>query len=231
MKTILSTISKPIRSIGVWMDNLGSNMSGNTDKLCRHRRVLGFKDLKAKLSAGSWVAPNATIVGDVNVGINATIWYNAVIKGINNKIEIGQASQIFDGVIVDGATKIGENTLIFSGSYLNNCTIGDDVIIEMGVTIEDGAVIENKSKISAGSRITSGTVVKSGQLWEGSPAIYTRDLTESDYSRMNNLLVQSAQIAEINAQEQNKNTSERQNDYDRYKYLFNRKSLYQETPF
>ena len=150
---------------------------------------------------------------------------------MNNSIEIGQASQVFDGVVINGGTKIGENTLIYYGSNLSNCQIGDDVVIDMGVIIEDGAVVENKSRIGPGSRVSKGTVVKSGQLWEGSPAIYVRELTDKDYSHMNNLVVQSAEISLLNAQEQNKNQAERQSEYDEHKYLFHRRSTYQETPF
>lgn len=122
-----------------------------------------------------WFADNATIVGDVTMGRDCTVWFNAVIRGDVNRIVLGERCNVQDGAVIHCtyqkyATTIGNFVSIAHNAIVHGCTIEDNVLIGMGAIVMDGAVIGAGSIIAAGAIVTQHTVVPPGSIYAGNPA-------------------------------------------------------------
>lgn len=134
-----------------------------------------------------YVAENATIVGDVQLGEKCSVWFNAVIRGDVNRIEIGNKVNIQDGAVIHCTylkhpTKIGNNVSIGHNAIVHGCEIKDNVLIGMGAIVMDNCVVNSNSIIAAGSVVTQNTVVESGAIYAGVPAKKVKAIDESDFS-------------------------------------------------
>ena len=134
-----------------------------------------------------YVAENATIVGDVVLGSNCSVWFNAVIRGDVNSITIGNKVNIQDGAVIHCTyqkhpTIIGNNVSIGHNAIVHGCTVKDNVLIGMGAIVMDNCVIESNSIVAAGSVITQNTVVESGCIYAGVPAKKIKDIDQSDFA-------------------------------------------------
>jgi carbonic anhydrase/acetyltransferase-like protein (isoleucine patch superfamily) len=144
----------------------------------------------------AFVAPGATLIGDVEVGPEASIWYNCVLRGDMNKIRIGARTNIQDGSVIHvdpprpGGPEagfpalIGEEVLIGHLAMVHGCTLHDRAFVGLGAIVMDGCEIEGDAMLAAGAMLTQGKRIPSGQLWAGRPAKYVRDLTEADLAGM-----------------------------------------------
>lgn len=122
-----------------------------------------------------WFAENATIVGEVSMGDNCSVWFNAVIRGDVHFIKMGNMVNVQDGAVIHATyqkspTTIGNRVSIGHNAIVHGCTIHDNVLIGMGAIIMDDCVIEEGSIIGAGAVVTQGTHVKAGSLYAGVPA-------------------------------------------------------------
>lgn len=122
-----------------------------------------------------FLAENATIIGDVEIGDKCSVWYSAVIRGDVHSIRIGKNSNVQDCAVIHATyqkspTNIGDNVIIAHGAIVHGCTIKDNVMIGMNAVVLDDAVIESNTIIAAGSVVTKGTVVESGSVYAGIPA-------------------------------------------------------------
>jgi len=149
--------------------------------------LISWSGKKPKVSSDAFVADNATIIGDVEIGSESSIWFNVVLRGDVNFIRVGSKTNIQDGTIVhvsstDYPTIIGTGVLIGHMATIHACTLEDGSFIGMSATVMDGSVVENGSMVAAGSLILPKTRVKSGQLWAGSPAKFLRKISESEIS-------------------------------------------------
>lgn len=142
-----------------------------------------------------FLAENATIVGNVVIGDNCSIWFNAVLRGDVHYIKVGNHTNIQDGAIIHATyekypTNIGNYVSIAHGAIVHGCTIQDNVLIGMGAIVMDDAVVESNSIIAAGSVVTQGTIVKSGNVYGGAPAKLIKklspDLLEGQINRIAN---------------------------------------------
>lgn len=131
-----------------------------------------------------YIAEGSRIVGDVEIGENSSVWYNAVLRGDVNKIVIGENTNIQDNAVLhvgeDTALLIGDNVTVGHGAILHGCTIGNNVLIGMGAIILDGAVIEDNCMIGAGTLVTQKKVISKGSLAFGNPVKVVRALTEEE---------------------------------------------------
>lgn len=130
-----------------------------------------------------YVAENATIVGDVSLGKECSIWFNAVIRGDVHYIKIGNKVNIQDGVVVHATyqkspTTIGNNVSIGHNAMIHGCAIHDNVLIGMGAIVMDDCVIESNSIIAAGAVVTKKTRVESGCVYAGVPAKKVKDISQ-----------------------------------------------------
>lgn len=144
--------------------------------------ILPVKGVSPVLGEDNWVAPNATIVGDVQTGKQCTIWFNAVVRGDVNSIRIGDYSNIQDGAVVHctyqkTVTSIGNYVSIAHNAIVHGCTIEDNVLIGMGAIVMDNAYIEEGCIIAAGAVVTQGTRVPAGTIYAGNPAKYLKDVS------------------------------------------------------
>jgi carbonic anhydrase/acetyltransferase-like protein (isoleucine patch superfamily) len=140
-----------------------------------------------KIPNDCYIAENATIVGDVVLGTNCSVWFNAVIRGDVNSIVIGDKVNIQDGAVIHCTyqkhpTIIGNNVSIGHNAIVHGCTIKDNVLIGMGAIVMDNCVIESNSIVAAGSVITQNTVVESGCIYAGVPAKKVKDIDQSDFA-------------------------------------------------
>mgnify|MGYP000017304203 CR=1 FL=1 len=128
-----------------------------------------------KISEDCYIAENATIVGEVSIGTQCSVWFNAVVRGDVHYIKIGNKVNIQDGAVIHATykkspTTIGNNVSIGHNAIVHGCTIHDNVLIGMGSIVMDDCVIESNSIIAAGAIVTKNTRVESGSIYAGVPA-------------------------------------------------------------
>jgi carbonic anhydrase/acetyltransferase-like protein (isoleucine patch superfamily) len=143
-----------------------------------------------------WVDPAATVIGDVEIGDDASLWPGAVVRGDVNSIRIGARSNLQDQCVVhvthagpygpEGGipTLIGDDVTVGHGAIIHACSIGDASLIGMGAIVLDGARVERNAFVGAGAVIAPGKVVGSGELWLGNPARCVRRLTDTEIEQL-----------------------------------------------
>jgi carbonic anhydrase/acetyltransferase-like protein (isoleucine patch superfamily) len=153
------------------------------------------KGVVPNIGQGCFLADNATIVGDVIMGRDCSVWFNAVVRGDVHYIRIGNNVNIQDGVVIHctyrkAPVRIGNNVSIAHNAIIHGCTIHDNVLIGMGAVIMDDVVIHNHCIIAAGALVTKGTIIEEGSVFAGVPAKkikeVDRDLSEGEIQRIAN---------------------------------------------
>ena len=138
----------------------------------------------SNLAEAVYVAEGAKILGDVTIGENSSVWYNAVIRGDSNSIVIGKNTNVQDNAVLHTShshrLKIGDNVTIGHGAIVHGCTIGNNVLIGMGAIVLDGAVVEDNCIIGAGALVTQSKVMPEGSLVLGNPAKVVRGIEEEE---------------------------------------------------
>ncbi len=145
--------------------------------------ILPVKGILPEMGADCFVAPNATIVGDVKMGNNCSVWFNAVIRGDVNSITMGDKVNVQDGAVIHctyekAATVIGNNVSIGHNAIVHGCVIEDNVLVGMGSIIMDNARIGSNSIIAAGAVVLENTVVEHGSIYAGVPAKKVKSISE-----------------------------------------------------
>lgn len=144
--------------------------------------ILPVEGVYPKFGDNCFIAPNATVVGDVITGNECSFWFNAVIRGDVNSIRMGNKVNVQDGAVVHCTyqktkTVIGNSVSIGHNAIVHGCTIHDDVLIGMGAIVMDNAVIGSNSIIAAGAVVLEGTVVEEGSIYAGVPAKKVKDIS------------------------------------------------------
>ena len=134
-----------------------------------------------------FVAPNATVVGNVVMGNEGSVWFNAVIRGDVNSIVMGNKVNVQDGAVIHctyqkNATIIGNNVSIGHNALVHGCTIEDNVLIGMGAIVMDRCVVHSNSIIAAGAVVLEGTIVEAGSIYAGVPAKKVKDISQEKIS-------------------------------------------------
>ena len=160
--------------------------------------ILPYRDYQPQVGTGGWVAPNATLIGDVVLGEDVSLWYNTVVRGDVHAIRIGARTNIQDSTIVhitqhegeersgeDGyPTIIGSEVTVGHRVILHGCTVGDLCLIGMGAILLDGVVIGRESIVGAGSVVTPGKHFPARSLIMGTPAKVVKEVTEAQVLEM-----------------------------------------------
>ncbi len=141
--------------------------------------LLPYRHRWPKVAPNAFVATGSTLIGDVILGAEASVWFNCVLRGDVNHIRIGARSNIQDGTVIhtatnDGPTLIGEDVVVGHMCLLHACVLEDGCMIGMGATVMDDAVVETGAWVAAGALVTPGKRVKGGELWMGRPARLAR---------------------------------------------------------
>ena len=130
-----------------------------------------------------FIAENATVVGEVQIGNDCSIWFNTVVRGDVHYIKIGNKVNIQDGAVIHctyqkAPTNVGNNVSIGHNALVHGCTIHDNVLVGMGAIVMDGVVVESNSVIAAGAVVLEGTHIESGSIYAGVPAKKVKELSE-----------------------------------------------------
>lgn len=141
-------------------------------------------DARPAIAPSAFIAPGATVLGAVELGEEASIWYGAVLRGDINRIVVGNQSNVQDGSVLhvsdDHACILGARVTVGHRAVVHACTVEDDVLVGMGAIILDGAQIGARSIIAAGALVTKDAVIPEGSLVLGSPARVVRPLTAEE---------------------------------------------------
>ena len=145
--------------------------------------ILAVEDKFPGWGDDCFIAPNCTIVGDVVMGNECSIWFNAVVRGDVNSIRIGNRVNIQDGAVIHctfrrSSTTIGNNVSIGHNAIVHGCEVHDNVLIGMGSIIMDRAVVHSNTIIAAGAVVLEGTVCEAGSVYAGVPAVKVKDISE-----------------------------------------------------
>ena len=150
-----------------------------------------FKDFSPNIHKDAYVDESCTIIGDVSIDEESSIWPQTVVRGDVQKVTIGKRTNVQDGSILHVTSdniftpggfplKIGNDVTIGHGVILHACTLEDSCLIGIGSIILDGAIIQSNSMIAAGSLVSPNKIIESGILYKGSPAKPARDLTNKE---------------------------------------------------
>ncbi len=146
--------------------------------------VLPYRGTWPRIDESALVLPGAAVIGDVVMEAGSSAWFNAVIRGDDGPIRIGQGSNIQDGCVIHVSTTqptvVGALVTVGHAVHLHACTLEDETLVGSGAIILDGARLERRSQVAAGALVAPNKVVRSGELWGGIPARKLRDLSADD---------------------------------------------------
>ena len=154
--------------------------------------ILPVEDKQPKWGENCFIAPNATIVGDVTMGANCSVWFNAVIRGDVNRITIGQDTNIQDGAVIHAtylkaSTTIGNRVSIGHNAIVHGCILKDHILVGMGAIVMDNAIVEEYCIIAAGAVVLENTHCESGFIYGGTPAKKLKPITEEQRALLDRL--------------------------------------------
>jgi carbonic anhydrase/acetyltransferase-like protein (isoleucine patch superfamily) len=171
-----------------------------------------------RLGDAVFVAPSATVLGDVTLGAGSSIWYGAVLRGDVNSITVGPGANIQDNAVVHVArhnpegralsATIGARATVGHGATIHAAAIGEGALVGMGATVMDGAVVEAGAVVAAGALVPPGAVVKRGTVWAGAPARLLRDLLPGEAAFVASAAEGLAALAALHAEENAKGFAE-----------------------
>lgn len=224
----MGTLGKAIYSVGFWiretgqaLDRLGSRLQGNyyfQEQLSRHRTLMNVVDKVPVVDKDAFVAPSASVIGDVQIGAGSSIWYGCVLRGDVNYINIGSGTNIQDNSLVHVAksnlagkvlpTIIGDNVTVGHSAVLHGCTVEDEAFVGMGATLLDGVLVEKHGMVAAGALVRQNTKIPSGEVWGGNPARFLRKLTDEEIAFISQSAINYSNLAQVHATENAKSFDE-----------------------
>ena len=157
--------------------------------------IIAIHGKSPRIHDSAFIAPGCRIIGDVEIGPQASIWYNCVIRGDVNRIVIGARTNVQDGTVIhcdspkasrpEGfATLIGDDVLIGHLAMIHGCVLEDRAFVGMGAIVMDGSRICSDAMLAAGAMLTPGKEMPARQLWSGRPAKFMRDLNDQAIAQM-----------------------------------------------
>ncbi|GAB4847451.1 Gamma carbonic anhydrase 1, mitochondrial [Ancistrocladus abbreviatus] len=224
----MGTLGRAIYTVGFWIretgqaiDRLGSRLQGNyyfQEQLSRHRTLMNIFDKAPIVDKDAFVAPSASVIGDVQIGCGSSIWYGCVLRGDVNSISIGSGTNIQDNSLVHVAKTnlagkvlpiiIGDNVTVGHAAVLHGCTVEDEAFVGMGATLLDGVFVEKHAMVAAGALVRQDTRIPSGEVWGGNPAKFLRKLTEEEIAFISQSAVNYSNLAQVHAAENAKSFDE-----------------------
>lgn len=149
-------------------------------------QILSYRNHIPRIAPDAFIAPSATIIGNVEIGALSGVWFGVIVRGDVHEIRIGERVNIQDGTVVHVTkgrfgTYIGDGVTIGHQALIHGCRLEAGCFIGMRATVMDGAVVESGAMVAAGALVPPGKVVKAGELWAGSPTQFKRALGDDDY--------------------------------------------------
>lgn len=208
------TVGFWIRETGQALDRLGSRLQGNyffQEQLSRHRTLMNVYDKAPVVHKEAFVAPNASLMGEVRVGQGSSIWYGCVLRGDANSITVGSGTNILDNSLVHVAksnlagkvlpVKIGDKVTVGHSAVLHGCTVEDESFVGTGATLLDGVVVETRAMVAPGALVRQNTRIPSGEVWGGNPAKFLRKLNDEEMALFSESATDNASLAQGHAVE------------------------------
>mmetsp|Transcript_17947 Transcript_17947/g.16225 ORF Transcript_17947/g.16225 Transcript_17947/m.16225 type:complete len:224 (+) Transcript_17947:89-760(+) len=209
---------KVLKETGVVLNEVGLTIA-NEDHLRRvvsnHRPILNLFEKRPVISIGTFVAPNASVVGSVTLAVKSSVWYGAVVRGDVGNITIGNISNIQDNAVIltiptssalDDPTigsdvTIGDSVTVGHGAIIKSSIIHNNVLIGQGAVIQEGSIINDDAIIAAGAVLLPNTFVKKGELFAGNPAVFIRQVTIDEIKANKTIAEEYANRANEHAEE------------------------------
>jgi carbonic anhydrase/acetyltransferase-like protein (isoleucine patch superfamily) len=222
----VTAASNMARKLGQSLDNLGKTMEvcKYRDKLVPSTRFVAVDGLSPTVSPyTAFVAPNASVIGDVTLGVNSSVWYGATVRGDVHKITIGENTAIMDRAVIhvakiqgDYPSNIGNNVTVGPGAIVHAATLMDGSVVGPSAQVLDGAVVEKNAIVGPGAVVTPGSVVKEGEYWLGSPAKMVRKVTSEERSAALETCLENLELARLHAFETSKDLAQLTKDEEAY---------------
>lgn len=214
LRRMVVGVGRGFRETGQALERMGARAQDNwifQEKLCRHRALMNLYDQRPKLSSGVFVAPNASVIGSVEILDCASVWYGAVVRADQSNIHIGGFSSIGDRTVIQSAainptgfsarTHIGDYVTIGQGCILRACTVDDNSVVGDGCIIQEGALVDRNAMLEPGSLLPSGARVPSGEVYGGSPAVHVRKLSKEELTEFQVTAEATSELAAKHADE------------------------------
>ena len=152
--------------------------------------IIPVRGKTPRIHDSAFVAPGCKLIGDVEIGPDASIWYNCVLRADTNRIVVGARSNVQDGSVLhcDGPDPrhpggfpciLGDDVLVGHLAMVHGCTLEDRAFVGLGAIVMDGAAMESDSMLAAGAMLTQGKRIPARQLWSGRPATFMRELSDA----------------------------------------------------
>ncbi|KAG2328657.1 hypothetical protein Bca52824_011385 [Brassica carinata] len=224
----MGTLGRAIYTVGNWirgsgqaLDRFGSLLQGSyrlEEHLSRHQTLMNVFDKSPLVDKDVFVAPSASVIGDVQIGKGSSIWYGCVLRGDVNNISVGSGTNIQDNSLVHVAqtnlggkvlpTTIGDKVTVGHSAVIHGCTVEDEAFVGMGATLLDGVVVEKNAMVAAGSLVKENTRIPSGEVWGGNPAKFMRKLTDKEIAYISKSAENYINLAHIHSAENSKSFDE-----------------------
>ena len=175
--------------------------------VARHRPMMKLNDKRPAMQNDAWVAPTASVIGDVYLGVEASVWYGAVIRGDRNSVKIKKLSNVQEKAVSEtvesvdtgfpAVVAIGEQVNVSPGGVLVSCTVGNNVKLGAGTVVMEGALVEDNVTLMPGSMVPRGARIPTGEVWAGSPAEFVSKMSDDDMAAIH----QEAQDVAVRARD------------------------------
>lgn len=193
MKRILFELGRALRETGNQIDRIGLRAIDKPifkEPFSRHRSVMNLFQKYPVIENNAFIAPSATVVGQVQILDSSSVWYGAVVRGDFNAVEIGAYTSVGAGAVVQSAPtadghapatiRIGDHVTIGPGAVLQGCTVGNEASIGAGAVVMEGALVEAGAIVAPGAVVHPDQRIPAGQVWGGNPARFERKLTPEE---------------------------------------------------
>lgn len=218
---MLRGLGSALRGLGQALDSAGLAVQGSMgfkETLNKAKTIMPLAGKQPVLADRVFVAPSASVIGDVKLGAESSVWYGAVVRGDVNSVTVGEKTNIQDNVVIHVArnnpqskpipTIIGSSVTIGHGATIHAATIQDCAVVGMGATVMDGATVEAGAIVGAGALVPPGATIPANQIWAGSPAKFIRELAEGEREFIADSADSYAALAAVHAEENAKSFDE-----------------------
>lgn len=223
---VVTAVSNAARKVGQGLDSLGKSMEvcHYRDRLVPSTRFVAVDGVSPTVSPlTAFVAPSASVIGDVTLGQNSSVWYGATVRGDVHRVVIGENTSVGDRAVIhvakiqgDFPSLIGDNVTIGPGAIVHAATLKDNAVVGPSAQVLDGAVVEKNAIVGPGAVVTPGTVVGEGEYWLGSPAKLERKVTDEELQTAGVNALDVLELARMHALECDKDLEQLTKDKEAY---------------
>lgn len=210
---LVSAFGQLARATGKILDKAGQALEvfPYVEHLAPSTKVLAHAGKSPAIHQSAFIAPTASVIGQVKIGKGSSVWYGATVRGDINKVTIGEQTTIGDRAVVhvaklkgDMPTIIGSRVTVGPLAVIHAATLEDESLVGAGAQVLDKAVVQKHAAVASGAVLTPGKVVPTGQLWAGIPAKFQRELTAQEIANMKATAIENFEMATIHKDETSK---------------------------